>query len=201
MQNLRIRCSALGKIMGEPRKKTDILTQTKTYIESLVKQEIYDYKVEITSKYFDKGNMCEQDSIDLYNSVFFTNHKKNTVRLFNEFIEGECDIIAPNEIIDIKTPWSKETFPALPDDGINKDYEWQLRGYMWLYNKDNAALAYCLVDTPDSLIEWENNLSIHHVSEIAPELRITLLKFERDTKIEKQIEIKVNQCRDYAQEY
>ena len=34
-------------------------------------------------------------------------------------------------------------------------YEWQLRVYMWLYDADEAELAYVLVDTPKHLIEKE----------------------------------------------
>jgi len=188
--------------MGEPKKKGESLTQTaKSYIESLVKQIVFNYKTEINSKYLDKGIMVEDDSIELYNEVRFTNYQKNEVRLFNEWIEGECDINAPDKIIDIKSSWSKDTFIATPDEINDKDYEWQLRGYMWLYNKDNSELAYCLVDTPDTLLEWENNLSIHHCSDIAPELRLTTKTFKRDTALEEKIKEKVKACRLYASEY
>lgn len=188
--------------MGTPKKKGELLTQTaKSYIESLVKQIVFNYHIEIENKYLTKGIMVEQDSIDLYNEVFFTNFEKNEVRMYNEWIEGECDINAPNKIIDIKSSWSKETFIATPDEIDSSEYEWQLRGYMWLYNKDLSELAYCLVDTPDTLLEWENNLSIHHCSDIAPELRITVKEFKRDTALEEKIKEKVEACREYAKEY
>ena len=241
MDNLRIRCSSLGKIMGQPKQaagltanqKIDLkkleekeertekqeieykrliakrdfkpdfnITQTaKTYIQDLVKEIVFNYSPEITTKEFEKGNTVEDDSIELYNEVFFANYKKNTVRKDNKWITGECDINAPTKIIDVKSPWSKKTFPATPNEGVNTDYEWQLRGYMWLYNKDEAELAYCLVNTPEHLIEWENNHSIHEVDDIAPELRVTRLKFERDKALEELIKEKVSECRKYAAWY
>ena len=202
MDNLKIRCSSLGKIMGAPKKKGETLTQTaKSYIQEIVKKIVYNYHIELESKYLTKGIMVEDESIELYNEVYFCSYEKNSDRLFNEFIEGECDINAPNKIIDIKSSWSKDTFIATPSEINNKDYEWQLRGYMWLYNKDNAELAYCLVDTPDTLLEWENNLSIHHVDDIAPELRVTVKKFTRCIEKEKQIIEKVKECRKYASWY
>ena len=72
---------------------------------------------------------------------------------------------------------------------------------MWLYDKDNSELAYCLVDTPDTLLEWENNLTIHHTEDIAPELRVTVVKFERDKEKEELIKHKVSECRRYAKWY
>lgn len=202
MDNLKIRCSALGKLMTNPRKKDEILSQTaKTYIRGLVKEIVYNYDPEFTSKETEKGKDVESQSIDLYNEVFFTNYKKNTERKTNDFLTGECDIDAPEKIIDIKSPWSKKTFPATAEEGVNKDYEWQLRGYMWLFDKDSAEIAYCLVNTPEYLIEYEQNKTIHEVDEIAPELRVTVLKIERDTELEELIKQKVLAARDYAEWY
>ena len=45
----------------------------------------------------------EDTSIDLYNEVHGTLYLKNTERLSNEFITGECDINAEDKIIDIKS--------------------------------------------------------------------------------------------------
>lgn len=202
MKDLLFRCSSLGDLMTNARKKDEVLSATaKTLIKQMVKERLFEYKVDIQSKYLDKGNAVENTSIELYNEVNFTNHCKNEVRLSNDFITGECDINTDTRIIDIKSPWSKETFPATPEDGINKKYEWQLRGYMWLWDIDEAELAYCLVDTPEWLLEWENNLSIHEVSHLDPTLRLTSIKFKRDKELEEQIKEKVKHARQFAIEY
>lgn len=199
---MKIRSSALGKIMTNPRKKSETLSAgCKTYIKELVKEDLFGYKSTIDSKYLTKGIDMEDTSIDLYNEVHGTLYLKNTERLENEFITGECDINAEDKIIDIKSSWSLETFPASPEDVNNKDYEWQLRGYMMLYNKPKAELAYCMVSTPDYLLKEWDNLDIHKVDKHDPFLRVTTISFERDTEKEQLIAQRVKDCREFYNEY
>jgi len=199
---MKIRSSALGKIMTNPRKKTDTLSAgCKTYIKELVKEDLFGYKSTIDSKYLTKGIDMEDTSIDLYNEVHSTLYLKNTERLSNEFITGECDINAEDKIIDIKSSWSLETFPASPEDVNNKDYEWQLRAYMWLYNKPKAELAYCMVSTPDYLLKEWDNWDIHKVDKHDPFLRVTTISFERDVEKEREIMERVIECGKFYIEY
>lgn len=196
-----IRCSALPKIMTAPRTKSEVLSETaKSYIKQMAKEDFYGYYSELDNKYINKGKQCEQDSINLLNLVNFTSYTKNEQRINNEVLTGEADIVAENEIIDIKTSWSLDTFPALPEDINAKDYEMQLRGYMLLYNKDKASVVYCMVDTPEELRTWEN-AQLHEVSHIAPEKRVTAISFERDLEIEKQIIEKCTVAIEYYKEY
>lgn len=196
-----IRCSSLPKIMTAPRTKSEVLSETaKSYIKQIAKEDFYGYSSELDNKYLQKGRQCEQESINLLNLVNFTSYEKNEIRLNNEFLTGEADIVAENEIIDIKTSWSLDTFPALSEDINAKDYEMQLRGYMMLYNKDKASVCYCMVDTPEELRTWEN-AQLHEVSHIAPEKRVTMLSFERDLEIEKHIEEKCKVAIEYYKEY
>jgi hypothetical protein len=174
---------------------------TKSYIRAVAKQDFYGYNVELNNKYINKGKMQENDSIALLNSVHFTNYSKNTERLNNEWLTGEADIVLDDQIIDIKTSWSLETFPATPEEGINKDYEWQLRAYLMLYDKNYASLVYCMVTTdPNLLNEWEN-LSLHQVDHIAPEKRITTLLFTRDLELEEEIKVRLHHCTEYYVTY
>ena len=199
---MKIRSSALGKIMTNPRKKTEVLSAgCKTYIKELVKEDLFGYKSTIDSKYLTKGIDMEDTSIDLYNEVHGTLYLKNTERLSNEFITGECDINAEDKIIDIKSSWSLETFPASPEDVNNKDYEWQLRGYMMLYNKPKAELAYCMVSTPDYLLKEWDNWDIHKVDKFDPFLRVTTINFERDRDKERDIIDRVIECGKFYIEY
>lgn len=202
--DLIIRCSSLGKIMGTPKKPKDgfDLTHTaRSYIESLVKEDVFGIKNFVSTKQMQKGIECEDDSIDLYNSVFFTSFEKNTVRLNNEYINGECDIDTGDMIIDIKSSWCIDTFPELPEKIKAPDYEWQLRGYMWLYRRDMARLAYCLVSTPIDLLGYSDYQSKHDVDHIEPELRVTYMDFFREEAKEDLIKQKVIECRRYAKYY
>jgi hypothetical protein len=194
--------SSLGKLMIESRTKSEVLSETtKTYIRAVAKQDFYGYNVDLNNKYINKGNLQENDSIALFNSVMFSNYSKNTERLNNEWLTGEADIVADDQIIDIKTSWSLETFPATSEEGINKLYEWQLRAYMMLYNKNYASLVYCMVSTHPSLLnEWEN-LSLHQVDHIAPEKRITTLLFTRDIELEEEIKVRLHHCTEYYVKY
>ena len=196
---MKIRCSQLGKIMTNPTKAEanagEILSKgAKTYLRSIAKERFYQYTTEIDSKYLDKGNACEQDSIDLYNSVMFTNHSKNTERKSNDFLTGECDVEADDLILDAKTSWSLETFPATEAEALQKSnsslYEWQGRGYMMLYSKEVFRLFYAMVSTPiEQLKDWDNH-SIHLVDHIAPEHRLTSITYFRDESLEADIESK-----------
>jgi hypothetical protein len=194
--------SSLGKLMTSPRSKSEVLSEgAKTYIKEVAKENFYGYRTDINSKYIFKGRDQEFDSIELLNSVRFTNYQKNTVRMVDEYMTGEADIVTDDLIIDVKTSWSLDTFPALAEDGYESKYEWQLRAYMMLYNKPKAELIYCMVTTSNELLnEWEN-LSLHRVDHIAPEKRITVLSFERDQDKESDIIEKLKAATEYYNEY
>jgi hypothetical protein len=188
--------------MTSPRSKSEVLSEgAKTYIKEVAKENFYGYRTDINSKYIFKGRDQEFDSIELLNSVRFTNYEKNTVRMVDEWMTGEADIVTDDLIIDIKTSWSLDTFPALAEDGYESKYEWQLRAYMMLYDKPKAELIYCMVTTSNELLnEWEN-LALHRVDHIAPEKRITVLSFERDEQKESDIIEKLKAATEYYNEY
>jgi hypothetical protein len=126
----------------------------------------------------------------------FSNYQKNTERKTNEWLTGEADIVTPDQIIDIKSSWSLATFPALSSQGEDKTYEWQLRAYMWLWDLDYAHVAYCLVNTPDNLVGFEDK-KLHQVEHINPELRVTVVKYVRDKALEDKIKFKVDEARKF----
>lgn len=193
----KFRASSLGLIMTEPKTKDETLSVgAKTYIESLAKQLVYGYDDEVSSKYLEKGIAVEDQAIELYNSVFFSSHVKNAERKTNDWITGECDIVTPPKIIDIKSPWSLATFPATIAAGKDKGYEWQGRAYMWLWDKPEFEIAYCLVNTPEELIGYERE-ELHIVDHITPELRITRVPYSRDTALEEKIKSKCEAANAY----
>ena len=67
------------------------------------------------------------------------------------------------------------------EDDMGNDYEWQMRGYMWLYNRDCAIVDYCLVDTPEDLIGYEQR-ELHIVSHINPINCVRLIAYNRDAQ-------------------
>lgn len=203
MLDLLIRCSSLGKIMTEPKTKAEgILSKgAKSYIRSLVAQEIFGVEFEVSSKAMEKGLRCEGLSIDLLNRVRGLSLVKNAERRNNGLITGECDLFDSSRSRghDLKTSWSIATFPILSVDAEDRDYEWQMRGYMWLWDADEWEVNYSLVDTPEELIGYEP-MQLHIVSHIPEHLRLTSWLVTRDRDIELLMKERVEAARVYAQE-
>jgi len=185
---MKWRASQIGKLMTTSRSKTDVLSQTaKSYIEQLAKEDFFGYTSPLVNRYLDKGINQELESINLLNSVRFENYEKNDQRIENEFITGECDILTNESIIDIKTSWSLDTFPELPEDIDSNQYEWQGRAYMMLFNRFEFELVFCMVSTWDEFLTQYDDKALHKVDHIDPRKRITSITFERDPELENQM--------------
>lgn len=198
-----IRCSALKLAMTEARAKNAGLSESaKKVVEDEIRALYFGVREKTNTKPMQKGIECEQASIDLLNDVEFRLSKpytKNTERRSNDWITGECDIYdADTRLIrDIKTSWSMATFPLFATNA--DDYEWQMRGYMWLWDCDAASVDYCLVDTPEYLIGYEQQ-EIHIVSHIDPEKRVKSFIYERDFEKEQRIKDRCEQLQEYYEQ-
>jgi len=199
---MKFRASQLGKLMTSSRTKGEVLSQTaKSYIIQKAKEDFYDYKTELTNKYVMKGIHQEQDSIDLLNAVRFENYKKYEHRAENEWLTGSCDIITEDLIIDIKSSWSLETFPATSYELKDlSEYEWQGRAYMWLYDRPRFELCYVMVSTADDILSDYDSYAIHKVDHIDPAKRITSITFERDKELEIQMAEKLIAATEFYKE-
>lgn len=149
MDTLKIRCSALGKIMASPGKALPV--GAKTYIRELFIEEKYGRSKDFTSKYTDKGNAIEQGAIDMLNKLKGTSYVKNEQNLNNDYLTGTPDIIA-DLIVDIKSPWDLHTYFEGAQK-INTDYVWQVHGYMALTGLKMANVALCLMNSPAHLVQ------------------------------------------------
>ena len=197
---MKFRCSSLGKLMTEPRSKSEgvLSVGAKTYIRELAAQEIFGVEFEVSSKAIEKGIEVEGDSIDLLNSVRGLSLFKNTDRKSNDFITGECDLFdaEAKRGHDIKSSWSIATFPITVADCEDRLYEWQMRGYMALWDADEWEVNYCLVDTPDRLIGFEP-MPLHVVSHLPEWMRVTTWTVKRDLEKEAAIYEKVKSANEY----
>lgn len=199
---MKWRPSSLGKLMTQPKAKSEVLSETaKSYIKTKAKEDYFGYSAHLQTKPMLKGTDWEEESIALVNQVRGTFYVKNKDRFENEFLTGEPDIILDNSIIDIKTSWSLDTWPATPEEGINAQYEWQIRGYLWLLDKPVGYLIYCMIDTDDVLLgDWDNKF-IHKVSHIDPAKRITVLEYQRNTINEEMMVEKLTAATEYYNNY
>jgi hypothetical protein len=200
MRNVLIRCSSLGKIMTEPKtlKEGPLSVGAKTYIRQLAAQEIFGVDFEVSSKHMEKGNVVEPESLSLLNRVRSLELTKNTERRSDDFITGECDLFDADRKRghDLKSSWSVATFPISVADCEDKLYEWQVRGYMRLWNASEWEVNYCLVDTPEKLIGFEP-LALHVVGHIPEYMRLTSWVIQRDADKEAAMVEKVKHARAY----
>ena len=60
IKQFKIRASASGKIMAA----RGLGKTGETYLQEWLKEQIFGVRKQIKSKYIDKGNLCEDDSID-----------------------------------------------------------------------------------------------------------------------------------------
>lgn len=203
MSHVLFRCSSIGNLMTEPRSKSEgpLSQGAKTYIRELVAQDILGVEFELSSKQTEKGLQVEEDSIAMLNRVRGLALAKNTERRNNGFITGECDLFDAQRKRghDIKSSWSAATFPIAVADCVDKLYEWQMRGYMALWDAEEWEVNYCLVDTPEALARFEP-LQLHVVSHIPEHHRITTWTIQRDREKEAAIFEKVQHARAYYAE-
>lgn len=103
----------------------------------------------------------------------------------------------------MKAAWSVASFPLCEEDIASTQravYEWQFRGYMWLWDADVWYGQYCLVDTPESLLGGFEPLPLHIVSHIPERLRVTTWTVRRDAAKESAIIEKAKHARAYYAE-
>lgn len=136
MKMKKFRCSSLHKIVGEPKLKSQNLTETaKSYIRDCVKEDTFGFKSFLGNKQTQKGQMLEDEAIKQSGLARFCEYKKHIDRAENDWITGECDILDKDNrlIIDTKCSWDIGTHPFFADEAMDKvkksGYDWQMQGY------------------------------------------------------------------------
>lgn len=212
----------------EPKRYDDPLPAgAKSYLKRLygyLKYGKWSASKDKGNKYTEKGKLAEPDSIALINFLDDAKYVKNDVRVENEFLSGIPDIIDESNgvprIIDVKSSWDWETFAENIGKPLNPLYWWQLQGYMDVKGFEVGEVSYCLVDTPESIINDEkiklakrmdaltiespeyrlaeallvNNLTFSDIPAIERRLKYPV---ERDQDAIDKIHSKVPKCRDY----
>lgn len=195
MQNriFKIRCSQIGKIMGNAKVKGELSQTCKTYLHEWYAND----KEQIHSKYMDKGNEVENDLIDFMAEVLgYGLAEKNTVRLHENWIEGECDVNLPDCIVDVKASWNKTTLHKQVLEGMDSDYRWQLIGYCHLYRKPKGILFFGLMNTPET--DWAPEVIFEDLPPNERWIAYEVIPTKEDFEA---IYDRVIKCREYLTEY
>lgn len=203
-----IRCSCLHEIMGNPKSKSENLTQTaQNHIIKLVKQELFGFTSFEGSKETEKGNVLEPFAIQGSGLIRARRFEKNTERRENQWISGECDIFDKNNrlIIDTKCSWSIDTHPFFASEAEAKvkksGYDWQMQGYMWLFDCDRADIDFWLFPCPQELIGQYGDPEklIDAVERIPLRKRVTTVTVFRDDESIKKIQEKAEHSQAFYQ--
>ena len=191
------RASSIGTLMTEPRSKSESLSETtRTYLKQLYREKKYSFRKIVKSKYFDKGNLCEEEGITVYSRYKKRMFKKNSERINSEYFTGEPDffdgpIITEAEwIYDNKASWDAFTFP-FPDDKLDKNYKYQGLTYCELTGAKGATFAFTLVDTPEHLVQKEIKSILWETGEEATEKEVEFIKFNMTFSDKMSIEERV----------
>lgn len=212
------------KIQALLKKKQDGFKFGKTSLSFISEQWLadkYGYKPIMVTKETMKGQMCEQDSIELVQQVIGGPFRlKCKERKYDNHHTGICDIDLPtiDAVEDIKTSWDMMTFLKIEE--APELYFAQGQVYMRLYKRSRFTLRYCLVPTPEELIERELRKYLYmfggeadnpHYIEIEeqmywnhrdgvlaipPEERVKSFQFERDEKYIQKLQNRVELARD-----
>jgi hypothetical protein len=224
----KCRSSALGCLFTEPQKKEDKLAgklsaTAKGYLAKAYIEELWGKRKEVTTKQMDKGILCEPAAISMLSDLDGVLYQKNEVRETNNWITGHADIITDDEIFDVKCSWDSETFIKNLTEPVNKDYDYQLQGYMSLYNRPKARIRYCLCSMPLDMLKkelerllWSMNVATSDspeyieaaaelnfnltYDEIPIEHRVIDIIIPRNEEIIAQIPEKVEKAREYLKE-
>ena len=221
--DFKCRCSSIDDLMKKPKGEAGNLSKTAmSMIEDWLTEQEYGIKKQIKSKYLEKGTEKQKEAIELVQQYLYEVKKMNLGLLFenkerkeNQFLTGECDVHAEKYIIDTKCSWSCFTFPRYKTEPF--EYVEQMQGYMELWDKPKAIIAYCLVDTPEKFI-WQDAHNIanekgHNVNDVFEDIkpnylyshlpitkRVKLFEVQRDKEFIQKVYRKVEEARKYIQE-
>jgi hypothetical protein len=224
MENkILFRCSGTGALMADPKLKADKdagnLSETaKTFVEDKWLFEQFGFAESIKNQYMDKGNECEQDSMDLVSQVVEGGFRSRfNTKLQNEYVIGTPDIVLTDCVEDIKTSWNLKTFFNAE---LSKMYYAQAQCYMWLTGKEKYRLIYALVPTPQSLVlneceklvykygkNYDNEDYIKEcqqiqrnndlIKELPTEKRVKVFAFDYDPNYIETLKVKIEKAREY----
>lgn len=222
----KCRASLLHALFVEPQKKEDKeagnLSETaKKALYKAYIQAKWGRSKETKTKQMDKGKLVQDDIMNMMG--FFENkiYERNTERRSNEWIEGECDCVH-DLVDDYKASWEPESFIPNLIDKVPKEYEYQMQGYLWLWDKQDGRIIWGLVNCPDMILKNERQKllwSMDVATDLSPEYleaaremeknlifddipleeRAIITNIRRDEEIIAKIPQKVTKAREYLQ--
>lgn len=182
----RFRASSLHRLCAGGSELTE---GNKKYLEILY----YQGDPRFSSPALEKGTFCEDLAFKKYG---LKKYKKFPHELGNQYIKGTPDIVLKTKIVDIKCPFTVDSFENY-DQTKARHYYWQLQAYMILTGLRQADILACWIDTPTEILEkWQIDFSDFylHSSEV---LKTKRFHFKYSREAEKLIYHKIKLARNY----
>lgn len=185
-----IRCSSLSSLFTEPQAKADkeagkLSATAKAHLIEVYARELWNVEKDIVTKQMQKGLQAEEEGLTLLSRVDKKLYVKNEYRETNEWLSGHADVVTDEWVLDLKLSWDAFTFLPKLTEEVNKNYFYQLQGYLWLYNRHRGRISYALIDTPDNIIQGEKYRllrSMDVISEESPEYVAAAKKLESNMR-------------------
>ena len=194
----RHRASAAGLLLTNGKDELKLGAAMTTHLKKWFAEQKSGVREDIRSKYFDKGNMCEADAIDITaERLGLGILEKNQVHFNDEYFQGTPDVYTDELVIDTKCSWDYTTFLDAVTSPINKDYEAQLQVYMHLLGLKKAKLVYVMLDTPAEANYGEDIFYSH----LPIEQRFFAFDLEYDKEMIEAMQEKVINARTFLNDY
>lgn len=147
----------VDKLSKKKKGIDELPTGAITKLEDIFDDIFWKRKKLIFNKYLEKGNIVEEDSLQLLSDIDGVSYWKNEEYLENEFLQGCPDNIF-QKIRDTKSNYEYDTFKKAE---LTSLYSWQIKGYTWMAIESGheisktGELCYCLVNSPAHRVESE----------------------------------------------
>lgn len=128
-----------------------------TKLEEIFNDIFWKRKQLLHNKYLEKGNIAEEDSLELLSQVDGIEYWKNDEEIENDYLIGFPDNVL-NCVRDTKSNYDFFTFKKAE---LSTLYSWQIKGYTWILLsrgeliERTGELCYCLVNSPAHRIDAE----------------------------------------------
>lgn len=200
------RCSSLSNLIGTPKLKGEVLTNdAKSAVRKAVKEDLTNTRKFKGNIATEKGCLLEDLAIEMSGKMRFRKLTKHVGRVSNDLITGECDVLDKKNrlILDTKCSQDIDTHPWFADEAQEKvkkaGYDWQMQGYMWLYECEVAHVDFWLLPTPPELLNsWDDiDYLVHAVNAIDIRDRLTTVVVHRDEEMIRKIQERIPHCQNY----
>lgn len=181
-----------------------------THLDNIFRSVFWGRKRILYAKYLDKGNICEEDGLELLSKLDGKLYLKNEKQFQNAYIQGCPDNIT-GKVKDNKAKWDMDSFD---NSTLESLWEWQVRGYLWLTILEDSLethtegeICCTLVNNPINQIVKERRKILHQTDLDYEEANVVYEKIEEITTwlsgidLDRASEEFISQWREKCQDY